>query len=283
MHKIELSGPYQHYTLPRQFEGCLTDVIEVGGTFRPLAGKPACQKKLRPARPGCSIGFELSSKPEPIGSAGTLGAFVRSPNGAISILSNNHVLANVNQLPLGTPVLQPGVADDGSMRGDRIGQLTQFAPIQEGSNLDCALASVDRPEDVNPIVMGPRNMSSGLPLDAAEDMHVWKYGRSSQFTEGVIFETHYAFRMNYDLVSVQKGEIVAVPFPIIFRNQIGIWGGQGYGSGSLFATDGDSGAVIIEKESDRPVGLLLGGTDTITVANHLSHVLSHLNVEVVTA
>jgi hypothetical protein len=279
--KTKLSGEFREYCLPKRFEGLPTDVIEIGGPFRALAVRPTCQKRLRPARPGCSVGFELPHAPSDVGSAGTIGAFVRLLDGRFGILSNNHVLANVDQLPLRTPILQPGIADDGRPDRDRIGELWKTVPIGS-ENVDCAVALVDNNADMNPVMMGNKKLSSGIPIEGVEGMRVWKYGRSSQYTEGTIDDITFAFRMTYDVVSIVNGSINLEEKPVVFRNQMSILGRNGYESTRPFATDGDSGAFIIDEETGRPTGLLLGGTDRVVVANHLQHVLSHLNVEVVT-
>lgn len=282
MHKLALTGPFGRYCLPRQFAGVPTDVLDVGGPILALAGSPVCQKRLRPARPGCSVGFKLPGAPPGVGSAGTIGAFVRLVDGQYGILSNNHVLANVDQLPLGTPILQPGIADNGKIHRDRIGELRYVTEIKEGVNLDCAVAVVDSNDDVDPTFIGNEKLSSGIPIDAFEGMKVWKYGRTSQYTSGIVDSTNFAFRMNYDIVSVLRGQLISTVRSVIFRNQMTILGPGQHGSNGPFAMEGDSGAVIIDLESNRPTGLLLGGTEKIAVANHLPSVLSHLNVEVVT-
>jgi hypothetical protein len=85
--------------LPREVNGQPVDVEQVG-TFRrfmppPLMPNP--RTKIRPARPGCSVGFQ-DPKHQFI-MAGTFGALVKKGQQRF-ILSNNHVLADENKLPL---------------------------------------------------------------------------------------------------------------------------------------------------------------------------------------
>jgi hypothetical protein len=91
----------------------------------------------RPAPSGISVGH-------PNVTAGTLGCLVTDRRtGNLSILSNNHVLANQNDAGVGDSALQPGTADGGSNPGDRIGSLARWVNINfSGGNnvVDCAIA-----------------------------------------------------------------------------------------------------------------------------------------------
>ncbi len=281
MHKSTLAGRFRRFTLPREFEGIPTDVIEVGGPLRALGRPLLSRSKLRPARPGCSIGFELPGAPPDIGPAGTLGAIVRLADGRFGMLSNNHVLANVNQLPVGTTIFQPGIADEGNPKTDRIGEIASLVQIERGKNLDCGIAVADRKDDLDPRFLGTKTLSSGVPIEVAEGMRVWKYGRTTGYTLGRVDNPNFAFRMSYDVVQFQDGKAVSRTMHMVFSNQISIIATDGFETITPFASDGDSGAVIIEEDTGRPAGLLLAGNDRITAANHISPVLAHLNVEVV--
>jgi hypothetical protein len=113
--------------IPTKLQDMPTDVLAVG---HPVAGAPAgdvsiqtLTNKVRPASGGYSLGhFQIT--------AGTIGTCVydilpggsTDPNNPVHgvgvpskfyILSNNHVLANVNAGPIGAPILQPGPIDGG--------------------------------------------------------------------------------------------------------------------------------------------------------------------------
>ena len=107
------------------------------------AGNPAQhQARRRPVPGGVEIG--------PLGGnfVGTLGCFVRRGGdgaGPLFVLSNNHVLANVNRFPLGTPFTQPFSAN----ASDTIAKLSSFEPIrfpapgsQPRNVIDAAIAVV---------------------------------------------------------------------------------------------------------------------------------------------
>ena len=92
------------FMLPGKIKGLPTDVIETG-RFRAFAGAAKERFRIRPARPGCSVGFAFSGKDARTVMAGTFGAVVEA-DGKRFILSNNHVLANQNALPIGSAIYQ---------------------------------------------------------------------------------------------------------------------------------------------------------------------------------
>ena len=102
--------------IPKTIGGVRTDVIETGRVY--ALQDPT--QKMRPARPGVSIGhYQIT--------AGTLGCLVQR-DGQVYILSNNHVLANSNAGQLGDAIYQPGPYDGGGS-ADQIGTLEQFIPV----------------------------------------------------------------------------------------------------------------------------------------------------------
>ncbi len=105
--------------VPQTIDGISTDVREVG---RIVAFK-ARTDRWRPVPGGVSIGHYLIT-------AGTLGAFVKdATTGETLILSNNHVIANVNGASRGDAIVQPGAADGATYPDDRIAVLERFVPI----------------------------------------------------------------------------------------------------------------------------------------------------------
>ena len=108
--------------IPGRINQIRTDVIETG-VIRAFQGH---KDRWRPAIPaGVSMGhLEVTS--------GTLGCLVRRGD-EIFILSNNHVLANVNQARRGDPIIQPGQYDNGS-GADKVAVLDDFVPIDFGDD-----------------------------------------------------------------------------------------------------------------------------------------------------
>jgi hypothetical protein len=249
--------------LPSTINGFPTDVEEVG-TFRrfralavPSAAMPDPRVKIRPAPPGSSVGFQAAQ----VIMAGTFGAVVKRGQKRF-ILSNNHVLADENRLPVGSAIFQPGFLDAGNPPNNgQIGQLSAFVQLQTANPnvVDAAIAEANPNLITNSImVIGP---PQGTAL-AQRDMIVHKFGRTTGYTAGRITSIDTDVRVEYDL-----GELT-------FKRQIIIKGLNN----QVFSAAGDSGSLIVERNTRRAVGLLFAGSSTNTIANHIGDVLQALNV-----
>jgi hypothetical protein len=246
------------HVLPKTVSGLPTDVEEVG-LFRCFDAAPNPRTKIRPAQPGCSVGFA-----DPSGKfvmAGTFGAVVKDSNG-IYILSNNHVLADEGQLAPGSPIFQPGLLDGGSPNTDQIAQLTNFVALKPNATnqVDCAIAAVLNPGDVSNAILqiGP---PKGVG-DAQIDMTVQKFGRTTGYTAGRVTSVDTDVTVQYETGNFTFGEQIIV---------VGL-------SEQPFSGAGDSGSLIVERNSNLAVALLFAGSSTHTIANHLGDVLQALNV-----
>ena len=51
--------------------------------------------------------------------------------------------------------------------------------------------------------------------------------------------------------------------------------------GTPFCSDGDSGSLIVDRQTGSATGLLCAASDTHGIANHITHVLAALNVSLV--
>jgi hypothetical protein len=252
------------HMLPHLIDGIPTDVEEVG-IFRKFAAAavPSAavnpQTKIRPAQPGCSIGFQDPANQFVM--AGTFGAVVRDAAGTY-ILSNNHVLADENQLPAGSPIFQPGLLDGGNPATDEIARLTRFVPLQPNvaNTVDCAIAGVLNPSDVSNAILGIGPPAGAIA--AQIDMAVQKSGRTTGFTAGQVTSIDTDVTVQYETGT------------FTFESQIVVVGMNG----SQFSDAGDSGSLIVERNSNAAVALLFAGSASHTLANHISQVLSALNV-----
>jgi hypothetical protein len=263
--KIPKEAIPKDFMLPEKVGGIPTDVIETG-RFRAFAGAVKERSRTRPARPGCSIGFAFSGKDAGTVMAGTFGAVVEA-DGKRFILSNNHVLANQNALPIGSDIFQPGLLDKNAPTSDVIARLSKFIPLAAGhpNQVDCAIAESTDNKLVSATVM-PKvgKLKSGQPLAAALSMKVEKTGRTTGYTTGTIQDISANVKVGYDIG------------PLTFTDQIIIVGGS-----SSFSDAGDSGSLIVEQKAKRPVGLLFGGSPSHTIANHIEDVLNQLKVSIV--
>jgi hypothetical protein len=280
-HKADVSALAAKDLVPQALDGFKTDVVETG-VFRALDLNPRSQ--WRPAPPGVSIGH-------PGVTAGTFGCLVRRGN-EVFILSNNHILADVNEGQRGDPILQPGVADGGTA-DDRIATLADYIPIDFGtSEPECSIAewitktlnyvagafgsshqlqAVKKTPGVNrvdaalarplsPDLVKNEILIIGAPVGVGTvvlGMDVQKAGRTTGYTTGKITQIDATVRIDYEGPSALfTGQIVASPMS------------QG----------GDSGSAVLDMD-DRVVGLLFAGSDAATIINPISEVFSALNVE----
>ena len=225
-----------------------TDVVEVG-KIRPLASN---RQRSRPARGGASIGHYKIT-------AGTLGCLVKDKKtGRALILSNNHVLANSNQGKKGDAIIQPGSADGGKLKKDKIAELERFVKIGFGRKANTVDAAVARPLSDKDVA--PEISSIGIPKGTAKGkvgLVVQKTGRTTDHTLGEIKDVSATVKVDYD------GPVA------LFRNQI---------LASAMSQGGDSGSLVLDKQR-RAVGLLFAGSDLVTICNPVQEVFKLLKCE----
>ena len=130
--------------IPAKIGGVPTDVIPIG-RFKANSGESNRTLK-RPFSMGASVGHD-----HPM--AGTAGALLRIKGGSDPrrfLLSNNHVLARENQLPVGAPIFQPGQKDwagTNSSHSVPVAKLTDFIRLKSKApnSVDCAIAELAAP------------------------------------------------------------------------------------------------------------------------------------------
>jgi hypothetical protein len=227
------------------------------------------RKRHRPLIVGSSIGhFEIT--------AGTLGCFVKTPGGAVRILSNNHVLANENRGKARDAVIQPGDLDGGTRTRDTVGALGRFVRLKKtGTNfVDCALATLADGVEFDAITLDGIGKLGGVspnPLDIGD--RVAKVGRTTGTTRGRVT----AFELDNLVVGFDLGNLR-------FDDQIEI---EGAGT-RAFSQGGDSGSLIVNGDKEA-VALLFAGSDQggrngqgLTFANPIGAVLKALAVDLLT-
>jgi hypothetical protein len=214
-----------------------------------------------PCPPGFSIGH-------PRMTAGTFGCLLTWSNAPTHryILSNNHVLAASNRGVVGDRIMQPG-RDDGGTLGGTNATLAGYVPLDyiTSNELDAAVALVENPpndlaEDwarlvTNLLPGGGTIQGTTAPVNG---MNVYKIGRSTEKTYGRVEEA------DVELVTANYGPGLGM---LSFRNQIRTTG---------MATDGDSGAVLIETATNKAVGLLFSGSESATFFTPIDRVLTKL-------
>lgn len=210
--------------------------------------------------------------------SGTLGSLVQNGAGTQYILSNNHVLARTNRATLGEDIIQPGLIDQNPVcfkdTNDAVADLSAFKTISfkagTTNTIDAAIAQV-RSGAVDPggsiLDIGQVSSSTVAP---ALGMGVMKSGRTTGLTKGMIT----AINVTVDVLYWKQCGIGSRKARFVHQMAIGPGG---------FSGGGDSGSLIVEDVATCPraVGLLFAGSDTITIANPISDVLSAFGVSMV--
>jgi len=264
-------------------------VYALRGATCNASGDEKCTNAERwplPVPIGVSVGH-------PAITAGTIGARV-TKEGNVFVLSNNHVLAAINQGLPGDFIIQPGSFDGGTSPDDAIASLTDFEPIkfctvffiwimcQQTNTIDAAIAqsmeaelgfatpggeysSVPgygapspalHPAYGNPSI-GDENLAQLLGIQ------VQKYGRTTGLTGGTVDGINATVDVCYDSSCLSVARFV---------DQIVI-------SPGTFSGGGDSGSLIIDG-GKHPVGLLFAGSSTNTIANRIDLVLNRFGVSI---
>jgi hypothetical protein len=252
-----------------------------------LAGVRTAQRRRVPARAMTTIGNRDRVRPIPGGVSisplnaqyiGTLGGFVRGVASGVEqifALSNNHVLADVNTLPIGTTIVQPGPEVGNTVPADAFAALSHFIPVQFPASraprvvnhYDAAIARVTDTTLIRTGAMfGIANYSANL-VAPAPGTRVTKSGRTTGVTAGVITAIHVnGVHINY---GTQANPRIAV-----FDDVIEVIGD----GGRPFSLPGDSGSFILEVDSGRPVALLFAGDGQNTDACDLAGVCRQFQV-----
>lgn len=208
------------------------------GTIRLLAHTD----RYRPPVPGISIGHAMAT-------AGTLGCIVKKRNDAAwYILSNNHVLANINEGSIGDPVFQPGKLD-GGQAADIIARLADFEPLllHADNFYDAAIARLETPLEQGDIPgIGSVTETASPQVNA----RVQKRGRSTELTAGQIVTRNMDIEVDFG-----NGR------KMVFREQFEIEGRDTNDQVVHFSRDGDSGALVVEAGANKAVGLLFAGDE----------------------
>jgi hypothetical protein len=243
-----------------------TDIVEVGfPKLEPIpAALPNPQVQRKPIQPGFSVGH-------PKITAGTLGAIVRK-NKRLCILSNSHVLANSGKAKKGDKILYPGKDDGGELATDTIAELEDFIIFQLGGDFsnkaDCAIAAIltEKLGEVEQEIF-----KLGLPTGIVKPkrgMQVVKVGRTTGETIGEVRDIHFRMQIEYP-------------------NNLGKLGFLDQVFCSRYSMGGDSGALVLEKETKKAVGLHFAGfpdknKEMGSVFNPIQEVLQALKITLVT-
>lgn len=242
--------------------------VRYTGEIKPLVG-PCTTGVARPLAIGVSIAHWRCG-------AGTLGFFARrTSDGAIGIVSNNHVIGASDHGADHDEILQPAPDDHGTRIRDVVAYLSADYPRlrQTTAVVDCAFAPLAPGIQYDPAPNGT-TLSPLLAAASGELKDVCKVGR----TTGVTYGRVTAFELDKVRVTYPFGRIV-------FNGQIEIDPAQGV----PFSRPGDSGSLVFTYPDHQPLGLIFGcslrgGTADVglTFANPIHTVLAALGVTLIT-
>ena len=161
------------------------------------------------------------------------------------LLSNNHILANSNSLPIGTEILQPTVARGANLKTDIVAHLSDYIPLKfiDGSNkpvnkVDVAIAKLVTPNLASFLIVGSSKIQGISTVNLNDAVN--KFGASTGFTQGSV---------------ITIGLTIVIPFShnesVLFQNQI---------KAKLYNSSGDSGSGVFNSTNDI-VGLLFAGSE----------------------
>jgi hypothetical protein len=213
---------------------------------------------------------------------GTLGALV-SRGGQQYILSTNHVLARLDDGTAGDSIIQPALIDSScaSTGATTVGTLAQFASLESppfgGPVVDAALAAVTSGTvDSSGTILGLGGTTdsfgastdapplSGAGKQAAINDNLVKSGRTTGVTCSFVSAVNLTASVEY-----VKECGTGARFSVTFNDLVEI-------SGSGFSAEGDSGALIVEQADATPVALLIGSSDSDSIATPIADVLTAL-------
>lgn len=247
--------------------------------------------RARPVVGGNSVG------PTSLVGAGTAGCVITLDDGEAYILSNDHVLSAAGQIGVGADIIQPALNDGGSAARDVVATLSNRIPIDFGTttitilgiritlrndnNVDAALAQLnDGFSGGNRAIYwtGPPSFTvlSDPPTGFAGLINpVQKMGRTTEYTVGRVTDVSWNGNIDYSRIfGNAPGTNLAR-----FVDQIRVNGSSVWGSGT-WSMPGDSGSLVTDARTMRPVGLHFAGNTAGTVgyANPIRSVMRALNI-----
>ena len=237
--------------------------VRITGPVR--VDRPAPAPPPRRLAIGSSIGHYRST-------AGTLGFFARrNADGAIGIVSNNHVIAAEDAGKEEDDILHPGPADRGCRPKDVIAHLSGDYPRLKRTQqtVDCAFAQLVDGIAYQPLSIGPGEKLEVTTASPESQRAVIKVGRTTGRTAGRItaFDVDN-FTVDYSFGTLSFNDLIEIE-PVSDRP---------------FARPGDSGSLVLNVEH-HPVGLLFVGSLRggayncgLTYATPIDTVLSVLGV-----
>jgi hypothetical protein len=239
--------------------------VRFTGTIAALAGQPAAAISMR-----FGVGASIAHRCCP---PGTLGFFARRRSDqAVGLVSNNHVIAALNQGRNDDEILHPAPDDLGRPPRDVVGRLSGDYPrLNDGKvRVDCAFGRLVDGLEYDPGRLDGERRLSRESVPPYSDPFVSKIGRTTGLTHGRVSAVELdPFNVDYSIGSFR------------FDRQIEI---QSVGK-EPFSLTGDSGSLVFTSAGCNPVGLVFAnsaagglGSLGLTYAHPIDAVLTALGI-----
>jgi len=202
------------------------------------------------------------------GEKGTFGAIVTRRNSVDAngsafqfLLSNRHVIANTSD-----PAPQSPVFDQRTR--EVVARLFTWSVFAE-RRVDCAIAYITSPNVAGPNVgfsidPNPIGRNELAAMCAAGSVRVLKYGITTGLTRGVVDGL---------------GVLIDIRGRGLKIDQIRIAGLNDQNRrSSVFSAGGDSGALVVEERTKRPIGLLFAGDGPLSYVNRIDNVIASMDL-----
>lgn len=256
---------------------CDTDVVAVGGEFRPEVVDERFDPGFEPAsapskdrhRPTPDGVSEINAK-STAATGGYFEAEVADPGravwqgfvepGDVVRLSNNHVYARSNEADLGEVIVQPSPRDGGTVGGDVVGQLVGYVPVDDGVRVDIAARTTSANDSTAKHDL-PDRMGTGVfrgDYAALRGEEVTKTGRTTGVSSGRVIATSTTVNVRYPDGQIKVRDCLLT---------------TGMSQG------GDSGSDVFKKSTGEYVGALFAGSPTTTIVCKAVNIEEDLGVQ----
>lgn len=215
------------------------------------------------APPGATIGPDYRAPNVDPAIAGTLTAVLNIGNTWYA-LGANHVMAVNGRVPLGKGILfkptDKFVNDPGYYVFAHLKAFVRLCPL--GTNyVDCALAEVDPGDEAK---LKDHYADRIINLDAYTDPirgNKVQANGAAGLTTGTIEDVHGRVRIDYRFGTFDFDDMVLI---------------KGKDDETPFAQPRDSGSLVVDQASSKPVAIVVGGSQKYTIACRLSRVITDL-------
>jgi hypothetical protein len=245
----------------KEYLGIPTDVIEIGRLGR-NGRKPKKITDDSAPQPGSRIRVKTDAPNVNSGATGTIGMKVADNDGHY-ILGCNHILAVNGRVPKNAEIVWAKFVDP----EEAIAVPYIHVPLSRHCDnpVDCALARIKEPDKVQAMFPASIGMVNDQLMAPQHGMTVTKAGATTDTTDGAIVDISADLYVEYSFGRFR------------FANQVVVKTAE---DELEFATRGDSGSIVVSKETNQPVAMIFAASGTFAVACQLSEVLTLLQEKI---